>query len=352
MVRLDGEWEGSGSNHRVVCGYDRTYNSDRTRVRYDARFYYESRYSVYDTSNSWELSGGMGAENGGSVAVNHGGSGGMTLFHEDAASSQSSDISVSFWVRGIEAAGATIGDSFTLTTGGLYTEITSFTADTITASSFRANIISSDANGETRTNAQVQWNTTASATGADSKTAGGWVDITVTGLNRDTLYYYRMRAANSALGWGPWTGWKSVRTLPTVPGKPDTSWSIVNITQTEAHPTGLNASVSDNGGESIDNWQAQWNTSASTSGASSASSGAGNVAPDLTDLEPGTVYYVRIRGHNTVGWSEWSNWKSFQTLPGVLVRYGGTYRNAVPYVKYLGVWRQATRYVKYNGVWR
>src|SRR5690606_21963275 len=197
---------------------------------------------------------------------------------------------------------------------------------------------------------QVQWNTSASTSGADAKDVSGFNDILVSGLAKNKTYYFRMRIATVGYGWGPWTGWKSVKTPADTPNKPRSNWYITGITQTDARVAGM--SVSDNGGSSVTEWGVQYNTSKSTSGAKTRNSGSASTGPTLIGLEPNTKYYARIRARNKNGWGDYTDWKAFTTASGVLVLHNGVWRTAVPYVKYAGVWRRADIFVRHNGVWR
>lgn len=71
----------------------------------------------------------------------------------------------------------------------------------------------------------------------------------------------------------------------------------------------------------------------------------------MTGLIPGQYYAAWSRGRNAIGWSAWSPGNSFYTLSGALVRVGGVWKNAVPYVKVNGVWVPAVPYVKQGGLW-
>lgn len=108
-----------------------------------------------------------------------------------------------------------------------------------------------------------------------------------------------------------------------------------------------------NGGV-IDNTQVGYNTSQSDTGAlyiQKGSFGDGDIL--VSPINPGTLYYFKMRLHNTgYGWGPWTAWKTATTLPGVYIKVNGVWKNAIPYVKAGGVWKQAVRYVKTSGVWK
>ena len=72
----------------------------------------------------------------------------------------------------------------------------------------------------------------------------------------------------------------------------------------------------------------------------------------LTGLKPANLYYFWSRGRNANGWGPWSSRMEQRTLAGARVKYGGAWRDAIPYVKVNGVWRAAEPYIKSGGNWR
>lgn len=77
-----------------------------------------------------------------------------------------------------------------------------------------------DNGGATPTRLRVQYNTSASTTGALVQTSSGWADVTMSSLTSDTQYFYRIAAENSA-GWGAYGSWKSFTTLLDAPSDMD-----------------------------------------------------------------------------------------------------------------------------------
>jgi hypothetical protein len=353
MTTLYGPWEGTGSGKaRIRLEYTRTYKNNNTEANFDGTVYIEFDTSISDSTNSWNVaSPNFTDANGSNLNISFGSGGGKKAIKSfDFDANEDGEISAS--VSNIEYIGETVNASFTLPVGDLAPtwNDTNYSATGITATSFTTTGINADGNGGSRNNVQVQYNTSASSTGASTKTVGSYANTTVTGLTRATTYYFRVRVSNTTYGYGEWGPWKSFTTLSTVPGAPIDTWNFSNITQTTADVNGPDG-VADNGGSALNNWQTCYNTSASESGATWVTSGNTSV-PDLTGLTPGTTYYAKIRAANANGWGPYSAWKSFTTLPGVMVKVGGVWKVATPYVKVNGVWKEATRYIKIGGVWK
>lgn len=98
--------------------------------------------------------------------------------------------------------------------------------------------------------------------------------------------------------------------IPKVPAAP------TSLDVTQATPTSLMYRFSGNsdGGAGILEWQAQ--VSSTPSFASPVTMVSGGTST-FTGLAPGTAYYFRSRGRNSVGWGGWSNTISGTTLPSV-----------------------------------
>jgi hypothetical protein len=205
-----------------------------------------------------------------------------------------------------------------------------------------------DDGGSGLTNWQTHWNQTTGGDGYYPESGSGSWAPGLSGLYRASVYYAQIRAGN-AYGWGPWSGWKGFWTLSTLPSPPAESWSVGAITQTSADATGL-ANTND-GGSAIDSLLVRVSLTPDLSGwYTDFTGGWGTIT--MSGLNPGTTYYACVYTHNANGWSAATAWKGFTTLPGVFVKVGGVWKNAIPYVKVGGVWKQAVRYVKVGGAWK
>lgn len=144
--------------------------------------------------------------------------------------------------------------------------------------------------GQAPTNLQVQYNTSASTSGATTKVANGWHAITITGLSPATQYYYRKSAANSA-GWGPWTSWQTFTTLAAGPDDMEPP-TFSEITETEARATWT---IPDLGGATFLYIETQWDTDPDFSNPWRSQMYSQQTTTKRIDLLPGRKYYVRIR---------------------------------------------------------
>lgn len=165
----------------------------------------------------------------------------------------------------------------------------------------------------------------------------GWI----TGLARGKTYYFWQRTHN-AKGWSPWSS-RTQATTHNFPPAP-TAPVITNVQQTSAH-----ARISGNGdgGSAVLEWQIGYGKSSTTPELTKS-----GWDIDITDLDPGEVYYFWGRGRNTYGWGAWSARSSATLFAGAWVNYNGVWKRAVPYVKYNGVWKVATPYAKISGLWK
>ena len=329
---------------RFVYVWTTTKTNTNTTCTVELTVRLQTRYSLYDSVNNWSISGGMGSRSG-STNISHGNSGGTTTLFSITRTGLTADPTFTVRMEAIEAYG-TFSHSYTIDVGTFARQIGDFRLDNVTASSFRAFPLESNGEGSgIRT--QVQYNTTASATGASTRSVDGWAAVTVTGLSQNRIYHARMRAYNTQTGWGPWTSWKSTRTLPA-------PRLITNFTASQIEQTTFLADVvSTNGIGTPDRTQVQYNTSMSATGAQTRSvSGMADIP--VTGLNPQTTYYYRMR-ISTIEYGDygpWTAWKSFTTLPGIFVRHNGVWRPAILYVRHNGAWKMARLYVRHNGVWR
>lgn len=208
-----GSWL-AGDRVRFVLDYTVTKTNGGIDATISGTVRMQTRYSLYDSVNKWSLGGNLQSKSGSNINFNHGNSGGTTTIGSVSRTKMTGNGTVSVSVTGLEAYGSLSG-SFTLPIGALARRITNFGARSITQTGFTADLIGWTTPG-TASNVQVQYNTSQSTSGAQSRSAGSWADVPVTGLNPGTKYYYRMRVSNTEYGWGPWTTWKNFTTLPGV----------------------------------------------------------------------------------------------------------------------------------------
>ena len=172
---------------------------------------------------------------------------------------------------------------------------TSYTAGALTRNSATITGLSvTDNGGQAPLDARVQYNSTASATGASVVTKGSWGEVTVPGLDAFSQYYYRCGAYNSA-GWSAYPEtWKSFTTLDDAPDDmaPPTFSSVTN-TSMRAEWTAPNM----NGASFV---AYRYEVSLVDTFASTVLTGTTtNLYIDITGLIPGTHYYVRVRANAT-----------------------------------------------------
>jgi hypothetical protein len=151
-----------------------------------------------------------------------------------------------------------------------------------------------DNGGQAPTDARVQYNTTASESGASVATRGSWGDVTVSGLDADTEYFYRCAAANSA-GWGDYPDtWKS---FTTVTGVPD---DMAAPTFTSVTDTSMRVNwVAPNLNGATFSAYAYEISDTDTFATTVASGTTSDLYVDIADLTPGTIYYARVRANAT-----------------------------------------------------
>lgn len=343
MPTLKGGWVGSGTRRaRIECTYTETDSSGKASV--DADFYFATEYSVWDSTNSYSISGDLGSTSGTNLDINHGSSGGRTkIGNLTKTVSKNADVSAS--VSGINYIGQTVSATFTIKidTKVLKPVVSEISAKASSGTSLSARVTEYEANGSI-TSTEVEYGT--SKTSTKKKSASGLATIEVTGLTTGSKYYVRMRIKNSS-GWSSYSDWVTATTTASKPATPKDSWSITKIEATSAVTTGC--SVPDDGGSKVIAYEVQYNTSKSDNGAQSRSAASN---PVMTNLSPDTSYYARVRAKNSEGWSGYTDWKAFKTTQGLYVRYGGSYKLAQAFVKWNGKWMPAKGYVKQGGVWK
>lgn len=165
---------------------------------------------------------------------------------------------------------------------------------------------------------------------------------TVSGLLPGKTYYFWARTHNS-LGYSPWSGRASAKTLK-VPNAPTTPL-LSSITATSVD---VSFNPNSDNGSPITGFQIGYGTSSSSPSFTVAAT-----SPQVvTDLIPGTTYYFFARAQNSVGWSAWSSPASARTVAGARIKVGTTWVLAVPYVRVGGEWMIAEAWAKNVGEWK
>lgn len=138
---------------------------------------------------------------------------------------------------------------------------------------------------------------------------GGQWPVTLT---RKSNYWSYGRTKN-AFGWSDWNYHNGFTTLPEAPVV-GTGYTAGSITRDSAIITNL--TVTDTGGQAINNVRVQHNSSATDVGSTVTERGTwGDVT--LTGLTAGTVRHYRVAIANGYVWGDYGPWKSFTTLTGV-----------------------------------
>lgn len=352
MTTLYGSWQGTGYKARIYCVYTVSYTADHTQAIYAISFGVEFGESVSDSANTWAVSGDCGAASGSNISYSIPSGGGSKIFRSGETAQKYGDATVAASIDNVEAVGGgVISASFTLESGALapYFVDNVYNADIITSTTARFNNWAGTGNGGTLNNVQVEYNTTPSATGALTYTKGSYALPTISGLTPNTLYYARIRISNTTYGYSAWGPWVSFRTLSTTPSAPSNAWYAGNIDQQSADILGI--VVPNDGGATIDEIRVRVSTDPAFGTYTDYIDG--NVTSvHIHDLSPGTLYYAQVFAHNVNGDSPASGTQTFTTLPGVYVRVGGVWKNAVAYVNVNGIWKPATRFVNVSGVWK
>jgi hypothetical protein len=175
--------------------------------------------------------------------------------------------------------------------------VVTFNVTDITATSAKAHGKVTDQGGSTVSERGICWGTEPSPTidgsHACSGTGVGEFEISMTNLSPGTTYYVRAYAKNTqGLTYGEQKDFRTEATLPTV-----TTGNINGMT--------VSGNVTNDGGATVTErgicWSATNNEPTVADTHASNGTGTGSYAVELTDLEPGTTYYVRAYATNEKG---------------------------------------------------
>ena len=166
----------------------------------------------------------------------------------------------------------------------------------ITATSAKAHGKVTDQGGSVVTERGICWSTepspTISGSHTQSGTGAGEYTVDMTGLVPGTKYYVRAYAINAqGMTYGGQEDFTTLATLPTV-----VTGSISGTT--------VSGEVTSEGGATVTERGVCWSTSHTPTiegSHGSSGSGLGTFSVELTDLAPGTTYYVRAYATNSAG---------------------------------------------------
>jgi len=167
---------------------------------------------------------------------------------------------------------------------------------------------------------------------------------TIGGFTSGQRVYFWTRARN-AIGWSAWSN-RTEATTWTVPDAPRfIGFPIVaqKSVRTEYQDRGT-------GGQPILERQLGYGkvSSAPTDFANADVSG----FTDISNLDPGKLYYFWIRNRNSIGWGPWSERAQVLLIAGARVLDGVEWKRAVPYINVGGVWKVARPWIRNAGTWK
>lgn len=167
------------------------------------------------------------------------------------------------------------------------------------------------------------------------------------GLPSGTWWYFWARGRND-VGWSGWSGRGQAFTWR-VPDAPSAVYfSLITQKSIRAQFNGGFAGGYE-AGAAVQQWQLAYGLSSDVNAATLLTS---NGTSDLTNLDPGQVYYYWARGRNVVGWGPWSPVRAQALRAGALVKDNGVWKRALPFVNVDGTWKLAKGHVKQAGVWK
>ena len=213
-------------------------------------------------------------------------------------------MSTTYYVRAYatNSAGTSYGEQKTFTTNGagMPTVTTNNMSNITQTSATSGGNVTSDG-GAMVTRRGVCWSTSQNPTTnnqcTNDGTGTGSFTSSITGLSANTVYYVRAYAINShGTAYGDQKQFKTSPAVPTV-----TTSQVSNITQNSAVCGG---NVTDHGGSSVTRRGVCWSTSPNptiNNYNTNNGTGTGSFTSNLTNLSPGTTYYVRAYATNSVG---------------------------------------------------
>lgn len=218
------------------------------------------------------------------------------------------------------AKGTAYGDDLTFTTTEGLPVVTTSGITEITATSAKGGGEVTDQGASNVTERGICWGTnhnpTTAGTHASSGTGAGSYTVSMTNLTPNATYYVRAYATNSqGTAYGAEVSFTALEGLPVV-----LTLDMTDITSTTAKGHGK---VTDQGGSAVTERGICWSTSPSptTSGShANSGTGTGEYTVSISNLTPGTKYYVRAYATNSQGttYGEQKDFTTAATLPTVV----------------------------------
>ena len=218
------------------------------------------------------------------------------------------------------AKGTAYGDDLTFTTTEGLPVVTTSGITEITATSAKGGGEVTDQGASNVTERGICWGTshtpTISGAHASSGTGIGNYTVSMTNLTPDATYYVRAYATNAqGTAYGAEVNFTALEGLPVV-----LTLDMTDITSTTAKGHGK---VADQGGSAVTERGICWSTSPSpsTNGShANSGTGTGEYTVSISNLTPGTKYYVRAYATNSQGttYGEQKDFTTAATLPTVV----------------------------------
>lgn len=209
----------------------------------------------------------------------------------------------------------------------------------IKATSVSVSFTDGSNNGDAIDSRQIRYDNNSDASSPTTVSSDG--STTISGLSPATTYYFWARTHNS-LGWSPWSGRASAKTVSVPPAPSAPLLSSVTATTVD-----VSWSENGNGGSAITARQIGYGQVPFVPDTTVSAS-----SPQVvTGLSPGVTYYFSVRVQNANGWSDWSKPTSARTVAGAYVNVSGVWKLAIPYVRVSGVWKQAEAWTRVTGEW-
>ena len=204
---------------------------------------------------------------------------------------------------------------------------------------------------------RIEYNSSASPTGATTVTTSGYFPAFMSNLTAGATTYYRMAVLNSGEGatWSAWGEWTSFVTKNNVPGPtgPPTFSAISNNAATASWTAPSNLY-----GSTLIGYTVRAAPSPSFASSTEWTVGAASLSKVMDGLQPGTTYYVQVFANSNNGVGSYSSLAQFTTTgsapnpAAVWMRVGGAWRSGTLYLKVAGVWKPVVPWQRVAGVWR